>query len=241
MVLTWVVLLACGWLAATVSGAAGFGGALLLLPVLALMLGGKAAVPILTVAQLRIGNLSRAGFGWREIQWRPALLFSAGAVPASIIGARLFVDLPQALILRLIGVFLVGIVVLRHTTLGRRKVPESFLAPTGAGVGFLSAVTGSAGPLGAAGFLGLQLPPQAYVASEAVTAVLMHLTKTLTYSRYAAMTSGDLLNGIALSVPLVFGSWTGRKLMDRMPEKGFALLVEVLLLVSAGSLIFGKG
>ena len=96
-------LLACGWLAATVSDAAGFGGALLLLPVLTLTVGAKAAVPILTVAQL-LGNLSRAGFGWRDIRWRPALLFSAGAVPASLLGSRMFIALPPGLILRLIGV-----------------------------------------------------------------------------------------------------------------------------------------
>ena len=35
------------------------------LPILAAAMG-KATVPILTVAQL-LGNLSRAGFGWRDI------------------------------------------------------------------------------------------------------------------------------------------------------------------------------
>lgn len=34
--LAWVLLLVAGWLAATISGAAGFGGALLLLPILTL-------------------------------------------------------------------------------------------------------------------------------------------------------------------------------------------------------------
>ena len=148
------------------------------LPVLTFTVGAKAAVPILTVAQL-LGNLSRAGFGWRDIRWRPAFFFSAGAVPASIIGSRLFVALPSALILRLIGVFLLVIVALRHTRLGKRKMPEGLLAPAGAGVGFLSAVAGSAGPLGAAVFLSLHLPARAYVASEAVTAVLMHLAKSI--------------------------------------------------------------
>ena len=175
----------------TNSGAAGFGGALLLLPMLTFTTGAKAAVPILTVAQL-LGNLSRAGFGWRDIRWRPALLFSAGAVPASIAGARLFVDLPSAFVPRLIGVFLLVIIALRHTTLGKRKVPETCLAPVGAGVGFLSAIVGSAGPLGAAVFLSLQLPPLAYVSSEAITSVLMHLAKSITYHRYAAMDFAEL-------------------------------------------------
>jgi uncharacterized membrane protein YfcA len=235
----WVILLFCGWLAATVSGAAGFGGALLLLPILALTVGGKAAVPILTVAQL-LGNASRASFGWRDIRWRPALIFSAGAIPASIVGARLFVDLPSASVPRLIGVFLLIIVALRHTPLGKRQVPESLLTPVGAAVGFLSAIAGSAGPLGAAVFLSLHLPPPAYVSSEAVTAVLMHLTKTITYGRYAAMTVSDFVQGLALGGSLVFGSWTGRKLIERMPERGFSVFVEILLTISAGTLIFGS-
>jgi uncharacterized protein len=235
----WVILLFCGWLAATVSGAAGFGGALLLMPILALTVGGKAAVPILTVAQL-LGNVSRAGLGWRGIRWRPVLIFSAGAVPASIVGARLFVELPSAFILRLLGVFLLIIVAMRHMTFGKQKVSESILAPAGAAVGFVSAIAGSAGPLGAVAFLSMHLPPPVYVASEAVTAVLMHLTKTITYGRYAAITFGDFVQGLALGGSLVLGSWTGRKLIDRMSEKSFYVMVEILLAVSAIMLILGR-
>ncbi len=69
----------------------------------------------------------------------------------------------------------------------------------------------------------------------------MHLTKTITYGRYAAMTPGDLLQGIALGLSLVAGSWTGRNLIERLPEKGFAVLVEILLVASAVSFILGKG
>ena len=70
------------------------------------------------------------------------------------------------MILRLIGVFLLVVVGLRHTRLGEGRVPERLLAPAGAVIGLLSAVAGSAGPLGAAVFLSLKLPAQAYVASE---------------------------------------------------------------------------
>ena len=74
-------------------------------------------MPILTVAQL-LGNLSRAGFGWRDIRWRPALLFSAGAVLASLLGSRMFIALPPGPILRLIGVFLLIVAAIRHTRRG---------------------------------------------------------------------------------------------------------------------------
>ena len=238
ILLEWCLLLVCGWLAATVSGAAGFGGAFLLLPVLSFVVGAKAAVPILTIAQL-LGNASRAGFGWRDIHWRPALLFSAGAIPASFIGSRLFVDLAPAFLPRAIGCFLLVVVGLRHTELGKRKTPQWSLAPAGAIVGFLSAIAGTAGPLGAAVFLGLNLTASAYLASEAVTAVLMHLTKSIAYRKYAAMSFDNFTQGLALGCSLILGSWTGRKLISGMPEKGLTSMVEILLVASAFLLILG--
>jgi hypothetical protein len=159
---------------------------------------GERAGDVLPLDPHHVGQLhSRAGLGWREIRWRPAVVFSAGAVPASVLGSRLFVVLPSVVILRSIGVFLLVVVALRHTTVGKRPFPERMLAPAGVVVGLLSAIAGSAGPLGVAVFLGLKLPPRAYVASEAVTAVFMHTAKSLVYGRYAALTSADLSCGLA--------------------------------------------
>lgn len=198
--------------------------------------GATTAVPVLTLAQL-LGNLSRAGFGYREIRWRATLAFSAGAVPASVVGARLFVDLPADLILRLIGVFPLVIVALRHTAVGKRSVPPRWLPATGAVVGFLSAVVGSAGPLGAAVFLSPRLPKTAYVASEAVSATLMHATKSAVYGRYATLDGRDALVGLALGGAMVLGSWTGRKLIERLPDRWLAGLIEALLIAAAATLI----
>ncbi len=232
----WLILIFGAWLAATISGAAGFGGALLLLPVLAYTIGAKDAVPVLTLAQL-LGNLSRGAFGFREIHWRPVLWFSLGAIPLSALGARLFIGLPSSWVMRLIGIFLVGIVIFRHTPMGKRPFNARWLLPAGALVGFLSATVGSAGPLGAAFFLGLHLPSTAYVASEAVTASLMHVTKSIIYGRYALLTTANIMLGLAMGGAMVFGSWTGRKLIQRMPGHWFETLIETLLVISALSLI----
>lgn len=230
----WILLLVSGWFAATISGAVGFGGALL--PLLAHGVGAKAAIPLLTLAQLA-GNLSRAALGWRTIRWRPALLFCAGAVPAAVLGARLFIVLPSGLILLSVGVFLLAVVALRHTPLGKRTVPEVWLLPGGAVVGFLSAVVGGAGTLGALLFLGLNLPATAYVATEAVTATVMHLSKTVVYGRYGAMTAETWALGLTLSAAMILGSWMGKTFIERLPKQKFLLLAEVLLVAAALNLI----
>lgn len=237
MMANWIILFLIAWLAATISGSAGFGGALILLPILTNIVGVKAAVPILTIAQL-LGNMSRAWFGWREIRIKPVLLFILGAIPTAIIGAILFVSLPKQYINIGIGILLIVVVIMRRIKLFDFKINELFLIPGGALVGFLSAVAGSAGPLGAAFFLGLNLPAIAYVSSEAVTAVTMHITKTVMYNKYALIGLHDLLLGMFLGLAMIIGSWTGKKLIQKFSREKFLLLVEVLMVISGLQLIF---
>lgn len=111
--LHWILLFMVSWLAASISGAAGFGGALILLPLLTNVVGVKAAVPLLTIAQL-FGNISRVWFGSTEIRWKPVGYFVLGAIPASVLGSRVFVDLPREHITTGISVLLILIVIMRR-------------------------------------------------------------------------------------------------------------------------------
>lgn len=234
--LTWLILLFVAWLAATISGIAGFGGSLIILPVFSHLIGAKKAIPILTIAWM-MGNFSRAGFGYKEIQWKPVGYFCLGAVPAAILGAKVFVELPASVVMKAIGIFLLFILLLRHSNV-KYVIPEKWFIPCGALVGFLSSILGSAGPIGAVAFLSLNLAPSAYVASEAVTAVVMHLTKTIVYGRYALLTWEDVGWGVLLGSAMVVGSWTARKFIKKISGKTFGYFVDVLLLSAAVSLFF---
>ena len=55
-------------LAFTIAGLAGFGGGLIVMPVLVWMLGPREAVPIITLVQL-VRAASRTGRNWKEISW----------------------------------------------------------------------------------------------------------------------------------------------------------------------------
>ena len=145
----YVLLVVGAYIAALISGSAGFGGALLLLPLLTVVVGAKEAVPLLTVAQL-IGNLSRAGFGFKQIRWRPVGLLLIGALPASVLGALSFVRLDRAAVTRGIGLVIFVVVILRLTGRLDFKPSDRLLVGGGVVTGFLSGVAGSAGPLGAA-------------------------------------------------------------------------------------------
>ena len=234
----WAVLLFISWLAATISGVAGFGGSLIILPIFSFLIGAKKAIPILTIAWM-MGNLSRAGFGYKEIRWKPVIYFCIGALPAAVLGSRMFVELPSGLIMKAIGTFLLAVVILRHLNI-KYTLAEKWFIPWGALVGFLSSILGSAGPIGAVAFLSLNLAPTAYVASEAVTAVLMHFTKAMVYGRYSLLTINDLWVGIILGLAMVVGSWTARRFIKNISGKAFGYFVDTLLVIAAFSLFINK-
>lgn len=183
------ILIISSFIAAFVSGAAGFGGALLLLPIVTACVGAVVAVPVLTIAQL-IGNLSRMAFGWKQIDWKSVRLFCITALPLAALGAFGFSVLPKDLVTRCIGVVLVILVLFKMIRKKEFKAGKKTMLIGGATVGLLSGLAGSGGPIGAMVFLSLGLPPVAYIASEAATATAMHILKTIIYSK---LTDIDLM------------------------------------------------
>jgi len=222
------LLFVTAFAAAGISGAAGFGGALLLLPLLVATVGPVHAVPLLTVAQL-IGNLSRAGFGFTQIRWRPVALFLVGAVPASVLGAISFAALPKELATRCIGAAILIFVGLKYFGVLKISPGPSLLVIGGGIVGFLSGLVGSAGPLGAAIFLTLGLPPVSYVASEASAALVMHVVKTVVYQRYIILEAEVWIQATVMGVAMVMGTWAAKGVIERMPPARFQRYVAGLL------------
>lgn len=235
----YVILVLSGFAAALVSGAAGFGGALLLLPVVVACIGAQAAVPVLTLAQL-LGNLARMIFGFRQIEWKSVGLFCITALPLAALGAFGFSMLPISIVTRCVGgalILLAGLQLARKLRFRSRNRP---LLIGGACTGLLSGLAGSAGPIGAAVFLILDLSPVAYIASEAATATAMHLLKTVVYSKLLGLDRTTLITGLTMGAAMVAGTFVSNRWI-RNAEKGrFQRYVAVLLIiVGAYMLVIG--
>lgn len=237
MLVQMAMLALATWLAATLSGVAGFGGALLLLPLFIAIFGPQRAIPILTVVQLA-GNLSRAGLGWKRIAWKPVGLFLVGALPAAGMGSLLLVSLDRGLIEACIGLILLLLILARRWGLIPESIRPAWLVPGGALTGGLSGLAGSAGPLGAAFFLGLNLAPLAYISSEAMTAIAMHATKAVVYQRFNLMDWFDWWLGGLFGAVAALGSWSGKRLASRLPADRFRFLVEALIFISGCYMVF---
>ena len=239
-ILQWVVLAAAALVASTLAAVTGFGGAAILLPALVAVFGVREAVPVLTVAQL-IGNGSRVWFNRGELVWRVVGWFAIGAVPLALLGGYLFAKAPLSGLTRLIGAFLLLVVVWRHLR-PRRKgpFPAAAFAGIGAGGSFLSALVGSVGPIMAPFFLAYGLAKGAYIGTEALSTVVMHVTKLVAYGQTGVLTWSGMAIGLALGPIMVFGSFLGKRIVDRLPEKVFVAIIEGVLVV-AGVLFLVHG
>ena len=235
------VLLAGGaFLASTLAAVAGFGGSAVLLPALVLVFGVRDAIPILTVAQL-IGNLSRVCFNRREIDLPVVGWFALGGVPAALVGGFLFASAPLTFLTRLLGIFLIAVVVHRHAgKASALRVPLRGFAILGAAFSFLSALLGSIGPIMIPFFLAYGLVKGALIGTEALATVVMHVTKLVAYESTAILTSRSITVGLALGSIMILGSFVGKKILDRLPERIFIFLIEATLLIAGlGFLIRG--
>ncbi|WP_292377651.1 sulfite exporter TauE/SafE family protein [Methanosarcina sp. UBA289] len=226
----YTVLILSSFIAALISGAAGFGGALLLLPVLTLYAGAELAIPVLTIAQL-IGNLSRMAFGLNQIEWKKVFLFSMTAVPLSALGAFGFSISSKSTVTRIIGAVLILFVFLRYFRILKFKPNDKTLVLGGAVTGLLSGLAGSAGPIGAAVFLSFGLPPVAYIASEAATATAMHITKIIVYGKLVNLPPNTINLGLIMGLAMIFGTYAANRLIKNMKKEVFQKYVAVLLCV----------
>jgi uncharacterized membrane protein YfcA len=226
------VLMATALVASLIAGVAGFGAGIIMLPVIAWTVGVKAAAPVLTVTML-LGNLSRLWWSRHELDGRAAGRYLIGAVPTTLLGVMIYAGAPAEWLGRAIGVFLIACIPLRRVLLwGHVRVRLVHMPLLGALFGFLSALVVTTGPVTAPFFLSYGLRRGGFIATEAVCALGMNVTRGIAFSRYSLLGWDTIALGLILGSTMIAGAWGGRWLLDRMSDKIFLLILEALTLVA---------
>ncbi len=227
--------------AGTIGGTVGFGSGVLLLPLCVAGLGARDSVPVLTVASI-LGNLSRGFFSWGEINWRVVSAFALGGIPSAALGALVFVQMEAGLVARILGLFLIGLVIWRRLTgQWKRKIRLYHFTLLGGIIGFFSGIVSTTGPVHAPFFLYFGLTKGAYLATEALATTALHITKGVVYGKFAVLGLGTLGKGVFLGAGMSIGSYLGKKIVSRISARTFTLLVEGLLaLAGVWMVISGK-
>ena len=215
----------------TLGGVIGFGTAAILLPIFSLIFGLQVAVPVLGIAMI-FANLARVVFSWREIDWKAVGAFAIGSLPASIVGALLFVGASGRWLNVAIATFILLAVPMRR--LGQKldiKVVLKHLPILGAAVGLISGMGGIVGPASSPFLLAYGLTRGSYLGTDGMNSVIIHGVKRLV-SWHGGSTNAKVVGiGLSLGALMVLGSFLGRKLVDRLDERTFTLIVETFLII----------
>ncbi len=89
-------------------------------------------------------------------------------------------------------------------------------------------------------FLAYGLVKSAYIGTEALSTVVMHVTKLVAYRQAAVLSRFGVIVGLALGPIMIFGSFLGKRIVDRLPETVFVLLIQAVL-IAAGLLFLVRG
>jgi uncharacterized protein len=235
---SFLFVLAVGLIAGTISGIVGTGSSIMLMPVLVYQYGPKHAVPIMAVAAV-MANFSRILAWWREVDWRACAVYSITAIPAAALGARTLLALPSRAVDISIGLFLIAMVPARHW-LARHDLKFSLwhLAIGGAGIGYLTGIVVSTGPLSVPLFLFYGLSRGAFLATEAASSLGVYLSKSVTFERFGALTPDIALQGLIAGSSLMAGAFLAKRFVLRLEPDVFRLVMDGIMLAAGLSMLW---
>jgi hypothetical protein len=210
---------------------AGFGSSTIALPFALFFFDFQTALVL--VAFLHIfGNIGRISWFKHGLDRRLILFFGVPSVAASLAGALLISYIPQEILKGLLGVFLLiyaGLSLWKDTL----RFPASNVNAGIGGVlsGFLAGLIGTGGALRGAFLTAFNLKKEKYIATAAAIALAVDLTRIPVYLRQGFLPSEQYPTVAILFILALVGSWTGRKIVDKIPQKSFRKIVLVALLL----------
>ena len=238
----------------------GFGLGTVLLPAFALFFPAPVAVAATGVVHL-LNGLFKGGLLWRQADWRTVLRFGLPAIPAAIAGAWLlgrlgagdalfswtlgsrdFGPTPAAL---MVGTVMIGLGVLELQPWFQRLAAPTRVAPLGGlATGFLGGLTGQQGALRSMFLLRFGLDPARFIATGAMIAVLIDLSRLPVYALTAG-SAADQIGGreawlIGWAVLCAFaGAWGATRWMRKVTVGLVRSLVAAVMLGIGAALIAG--
>jgi uncharacterized membrane protein YfcA len=210
------------------------GGALIILAITSTVLPIQAIVPIHST--LLIGSTAtRVLFFWEHIDWRIAGPFLVGSLFGALIGARVYIELPEALIAAAISVLMLVALWLPKVT-WRPRIRHPWII-----VGFIHTLISTMFAYGAllhSVILHTNLKRQQVVGTMAGGLTGMGIFKIAGYVFYGFDYSPYLVT-IAAAVGVSFlGTAVGKMLGSRLSEDKFRLIYRVLITITALRLLY---
>lgn len=217
---------------------AGFGSSTLFLPLALLFLDFKAALVLVAFAHI-FGNLGRISFFRHGFDKKLLIRFAIPSVIFTLIGAMLVTYLPQELLKFILGLFLMGYSAIFIWEKEIKLPADYFITILGGSLsGFIAGIIGTGGALRSA-FLGsFNLPKEVYIATSAITAILVDATRIPVYISQGFWDNQYLAYLPILFVIAIVGSFIGKKVLDHIPKEKFRTIIFIAVFLIGTKFVY---
>ena len=235
-----LLVLCAGVFGGAVASIAGFGIGSLLTPAIAVTAGTKLAVAAVSVPHA-IGTSIRFWRLRRHIDWAIVRSFGATSAAGGLTGALLNTWATSRALEVVFGSLLILAGASQVTGFAKRwrlRGPLAWLG--GALSGFFGGLVGNQGGIRTAAMLGFDVDKRQFVATTTAVALLIDLARVPVYlavERAALIRMWPII--VLAAAGVIAGTFLGERLLARVPEAKFRLVIGVLLLALGMSFLVG--
>ena len=214
-----------------ISSIIGFGGGMLLLGVLALNFSGSVIIPLHAIIQLG-SNLNRLIFFKFNVKWNVIIPFALGCIIGVPLGGFFSLSINENIIKILIAFFIIINTISRLPALNQNR-----LFFTGIISSFLSTIVGVTGSLISSVIQSYKLQKSEYISSCAFLLFTQHFFKCILFGLLGFAFVDYFLLIVLVIIAGIFGTFVGKILVLRIPEKIFLFTIKFILIVISLNLL----
>lgn len=236
-----VPLIVAMYVAGTISGATGFGVGIVGSISLAVLVGPKLAVVLLSI----VSSCAATNQVWKfraelgEVKRMMSLLIPA--LIGAIFGSFLLILLPYSVLAIALGTFTLIYVTTSFIGFKPAVSPtaEKVLSPSiGLIAGLINSALGSSGPVLGPYFLALRIKPESFIICLSAAFLEMGLVRIFTLAALQQYTWPIVASSLGLLVPTFCGQFTGFWLQPRIARHVFERIILGLLTIAAVYLMY---
>lgn len=219
------------FIASSVGTLTGFGTSTIMVPILTFFLP-------LPITLLFVGIIHWFGDIWKlmlfshALKWRLILTFGIPAIAASYLGASLVLSIPETILLRILGIFLVSYTIFSLFKDFSLKTSDSPAVAIlgGAFSGFIIGLVGIGGEIRAAFLSAFKLPKDIYLATIGAIAFVTDATRIGAYWLNGVRLPSDLFSSLMILIPVsLLGAIFAKKIVNKISEVLFRRIVLIVL------------
>ncbi len=237
-VLTLVAIFIAGFATSSIHGAVGVAGGMLMTGILALLIGVRASVPVMSIA-LIFSHGTRSLMNLQHIHVPAFGAVMLGAIPFILLTSLIYTILPVNILAAVLAVIIFTSIPMRHWAQSRNiRAGFPTLVSIGAVYGFFAgAAIGSATVLSPF-LLGFGLFKELFVATMAMISLSTNVVRTGAFSAADIVTSEYALLGLLVGLIMIPGNWVGRAVLRRLTIRLHGKLVDLLTVVGGLNFVY---